>query len=243
MTNTAAHFNGTTFEDTAHYTCDIGFQYLSEASHVVTWCNGSGNWTSANETCQGWHIWFFLGTRYYLIATSAHLLSLTVLLLQCTRLLYCDNFTSCSTYFYGIHDLCNSEINTLMHARTHARTHTRARTSAHTCIHSHAHNRTHFALSFDALLLSQCCLRSLPLFPAAITCEPLANITFGRYNSTRCATQKSLYNDTCELSCEFGYVLQGPQAQRCTLEREWNPNITGHCESKPVTYCVVFRHV
>ncbi|KAI0231671.1 hypothetical protein LSAT2_017944, partial [Lamellibrachia satsuma] len=52
LTNAAVQFNGTTFEDTAHYTCDIGFQYLSEASFVETKCNGTGNWTSANETCQ-----------------------------------------------------------------------------------------------------------------------------------------------------------------------------------------------
>ncbi|KAK2153589.1 hypothetical protein NP493_2290g00000, partial [Ridgeia piscesae] len=116
LTNTTTHFDGTTFGDTANYTCDVGFEYLSGAGHVVTQCNGTGNWTSVNETCE------------------------------------------------------------------------------------------------------------------AITCDPLANITFGHYNNINCVTQKSFYNDTCEVMCDFGYVLHGPPEHRCTLKWEWAPNTKGHCE-------------
>ena len=39
--------------DTANYTCEVGFKFPSGASLVVTSCNDTGNWTAANETCQG----------------------------------------------------------------------------------------------------------------------------------------------------------------------------------------------
>ena len=54
-THAAVVVNGTTFEDTANYTCEVGFRFPSGASLVVTSCNGTGNWTMANETCQGQH--------------------------------------------------------------------------------------------------------------------------------------------------------------------------------------------
>ena len=74
-------------------------------------------------------------------------------------------------------------------------------------------------------------------FHAAITCDPLANITFGQYTNINCVTQKSFYNDTCEVMCDFGYVLHGPPVQRCTLKWEWAPKIKGHCERKDVLRC------
>ena len=72
---------------------------------------------------------------------------------------------------------------------------------------------------------------------AAITCDPLANITFGQYNNINCVTQKSFYNDTCEVMCDFGYVLHGPPVQRCTLKWEWAPKTKGHCERKHLLSC------
>ena len=53
LTKAAVVFNGTTFEDTANYTCEIGFRFPSGASLVVTSCSETGNWTATNETCQG----------------------------------------------------------------------------------------------------------------------------------------------------------------------------------------------
>ena len=53
LTKAAVVFNGTTFEDTANYTCEIGFRFPSGASIVVTSCSETGNWTATNETCQG----------------------------------------------------------------------------------------------------------------------------------------------------------------------------------------------
>ena len=53
VTNATVAVNGTTFEDTANYTCEVGFKFPSGASLVVTSCNDTGKWTAANETCQG----------------------------------------------------------------------------------------------------------------------------------------------------------------------------------------------
>ena len=46
--------NGTIFEDTANYTCEVGFMFPSGASHVVTSCNDKGYWTMPTENCHGW---------------------------------------------------------------------------------------------------------------------------------------------------------------------------------------------
>ena len=77
------------------------------------------------------------------------------------------------------------------------------------------------------------CKQYIVFLCAAITCEPLANVRFGRYSNATCSARKMFYNDTCEVTCDFGYVLEGPQVQRCTLEWEWTPKDKGHCESKP----------
>jgi len=82
-------------------------------------------------------------------------------------------------------------------------------------------------LFFLSLMITTCFY-----FHAAITCDPLANITFGHYNNINCVTQKSFYNDTCEVMCDFGYVLHGSPGQRCTLKWEWAPKTKGHCERK-----------
>ena len=43
MTHAAVVLNGTIFEDTANYTCEVGFRFSS-----------TGNWTMPTENCQGW---------------------------------------------------------------------------------------------------------------------------------------------------------------------------------------------
>ena len=55
VTNAAVAVNGTTFENTANYTCEVGFRFPSGASVVVTSCKDSGNWTTVNETCRCKH--------------------------------------------------------------------------------------------------------------------------------------------------------------------------------------------
>ena len=70
LTNSTTLVNGTTFGDTANYTCEVGFKYLSGAGHVVTQCHGTGNWTYVNETCTGQHACSYIDlTRYNKIAT------------------------------------------------------------------------------------------------------------------------------------------------------------------------------
>ena len=54
MTHAAVVFNGTIFEDTVNYTCEVGFRFSSGARLVVTSCNDTGNWTMPTENCQGW---------------------------------------------------------------------------------------------------------------------------------------------------------------------------------------------
>ena len=54
MTHAAVVFNGTIFEDTANYTCEVGFRFSSGARLVVTSCNDTGNWTMPTENCKGW---------------------------------------------------------------------------------------------------------------------------------------------------------------------------------------------
>ena len=46
--------NGTVFDDTANYTCEVGFRFPSGVRLVVTSCNDTGNWTMPTENCQGW---------------------------------------------------------------------------------------------------------------------------------------------------------------------------------------------
>ena len=87
-------------------------------------------------------------------------------------------------------------------------------------------------------ILRHICLLYFVYVRAAITCDPLANITFGHYNNINCVTQKSFYNDTCEVMCDFGYVLHGPPEHRCTLKWEWAPNTKGHCERKHLLCCI-----
>ena len=53
VANATIMLRGTQLEDTANYTCEVGFRFPSGASLVMTSCRHSGNWTMANETCQG----------------------------------------------------------------------------------------------------------------------------------------------------------------------------------------------
>ena len=55
MTHATVVFNGTIFEDTANYTCEVGFRISSGAHVVVTSCNETGNLTMSTENCQGLH--------------------------------------------------------------------------------------------------------------------------------------------------------------------------------------------
>ena len=54
MTHAAVVVKGTIFEDTANYTCEVGFIFSRGARLVVTSCNDTGNWTMSTENCQGW---------------------------------------------------------------------------------------------------------------------------------------------------------------------------------------------
>ena len=59
-------FNGTTFEDTANYTCEVGFRFSSGVSLVLTSCGDIGNWTASNETCEGQHAVINCSEQYVL---------------------------------------------------------------------------------------------------------------------------------------------------------------------------------
>ncbi|KAI0236130.1 P-selectin, partial [Lamellibrachia satsuma] len=238
LTNAAVQFHGTTFEDTARYTCNIGFQYLTEASFMEIQCSGTGTWTPPNEMCQEINCGppqtltntavQFHGTtfedpaRYTCEIGFQYLSEASFVEIQCSG----------TGTWTPPNEMCQ-EINC-----GPPQTLTNAAVQFHgTKFEDTAHYTCDIAFQYlsEASFVEIQCSGTGTCTPTnemcqAITCEPLTNITFGRYSSTRCATQKSLYNDTCELSCEFGYVLQGPQVQRCTLEWEWTPHITGHCE-------------
>ena len=66
LANAEVVFNGTTFEYTANYTCEVGFRFPSGASLVVTSCGDIGNWTAANETCEGQHAVIYCSVKYVL---------------------------------------------------------------------------------------------------------------------------------------------------------------------------------
>ena len=66
LANAAVVFNGTTFEYTANYTCEVGFRFPSGASLVVTSCSDTGNWTATNETCEGQHAVMYFSVNYVL---------------------------------------------------------------------------------------------------------------------------------------------------------------------------------
>ena len=90
MSNATVSYNGTTFEVTAIYTCEVGFKFPSGAKHLVTSCSDSGNWTGPSETCEGdWinkayadiqfkliihiHICIYMGSVYILMNVTATL--------------------------------------------------------------------------------------------------------------------------------------------------------------------------
>ncbi|KAI0223428.1 hypothetical protein LSAT2_025370 [Lamellibrachia satsuma] len=53
LTNAEVEFKATTFEDTANYTCEVGYRFPSGSRHLETSCIDTGNWTLTNETCEG----------------------------------------------------------------------------------------------------------------------------------------------------------------------------------------------
>ena len=66
LANAEVLFNGTTFEYTANYTCEVGFRFPNGASLVVTSCGNTGNWTATNETCEGQHAVMYCSVKYVL---------------------------------------------------------------------------------------------------------------------------------------------------------------------------------
>ena len=64
LANAEVLFNGTTFEYTANYTCEVGFRFPNGASLVVTSCSDRGNWTATNETCEGQHAVMYCSVIY-----------------------------------------------------------------------------------------------------------------------------------------------------------------------------------
>ena len=60
-----------------------------------------------------------------------------------------------------------------------------------------------------------CCV--CPFVYAVITCDPLANVTDGHYERMNCTTQKGFYNETCKVTCDFGYVLE---RRYCLLDEQ-----------------------
>ena len=59
MKNASITYNGTTFEEIVNYTCEVGFMFPNGVKLLMKSCNGSGNWTGPNETCEGWNICYF----------------------------------------------------------------------------------------------------------------------------------------------------------------------------------------
>ena len=53
LRNANVDYDGTTFEDTANYTCEVGFRFPNGVKLLVKSCNDSGNWSGPNETCEG----------------------------------------------------------------------------------------------------------------------------------------------------------------------------------------------
>ena len=53
MKNASISYNGTTFEETVNYSCEVGFRFPNGAKLLMRSCNASGNWTGPNGSCEG----------------------------------------------------------------------------------------------------------------------------------------------------------------------------------------------
>ncbi|KAI0238241.1 Ficolin-2 [Lamellibrachia satsuma] len=60
-----------------------------------------------------------------------------------------------------------------------------------------------------------------------ITCDALPPDPHGKYFNATCTAQKTFYNESCQLECEFGYVANGNPVQTCQLNGNWSSHI--HC--------------
>ncbi|KAI0229120.1 P-selectin [Lamellibrachia satsuma] len=60
-----------------------------------------------------------------------------------------------------------------------------------------------------------------------ITCEALLPDQHGKYTNATCTEQKTFYNDSCELECNYGYVTSGNPVRTCQLNGNWSSHI--HC--------------
>ena len=67
MRNATVSYNGTTFEETVNYTCEVGFRFPNGAKLLVKSCSDSGNWTGPNETCEGYGIVINIVFKYVFI--------------------------------------------------------------------------------------------------------------------------------------------------------------------------------
>ena len=53
LRNADVDYEGTTFEETVNYTCEVGFRFPKGFKFLMRSCSDSGNWTGPNETCEG----------------------------------------------------------------------------------------------------------------------------------------------------------------------------------------------
>ena len=67
-----------------------------------------------------------------------------------------------------------------------------------------------------------------------ITCDALPPDPHGKYFNATCTVQKTFYNESCQLECEFGYVANGDPVQTCQLNGNWSSHI--HCIGETTIY-------
>jgi len=53
LSNATVSYNGTTFEETVNYTCEVGFRFPNGDKLLVKSCNESRNWTGPDDQCEG----------------------------------------------------------------------------------------------------------------------------------------------------------------------------------------------
>ena len=67
---------------------------------------------------------------------------------------------------------------------------------------------------------------------AVVTCPAITPVDGEIYIDPRCMTDKLVYNETCEVSCELGYNLTSSDGvHKCTEDDTWDNNVT--CERTP----------
>lgn len=63
------------------------------------------------------------------------------------------------------------------------------------------------------------------------TCDRLDPVSHGSYNNDSCTDSDSIYESVCTLSCEYGYIREGPEVRQCEVGGEWNTTQTSACNS------------